>query len=306
MKAVRFFELGGPEVLCYDDVPEPDPGPGQALVRVAAIGVNHADVNMRYGKYFGRPVFPTTPGLEASGVVESVGEGVTDWKPGDEVMAIGTETYAEAFVVDAGSLYPIPDGFSLRDAAALPINFFTAWGLLHDVGGFEPGQSVIVTGATGGVGSALLQLLRHEGGRGLALVSGEPERELALKLGAEAAFIYHDEDWAEQARAAAGGDGVHLLLDGIGGDIFRAGWKTLRPYGRAVSFGAASLDAPQVTMKDVIRSHISFTGYFLPTMLRSREKTERMMAALYPAFTTGALKPLIGGVFPLSEAARCV
>ena len=301
MKAVRFHELGGPEILRIEEVPEPTPGLGQIRVQVAAIGVNFADVTMRYGQYFFRPTFPTTPGLEASGTVDAVGEGVTKWRVGDHVMAIGTETYAERFVVDAESAFPVPDGVDLRTAAALPINFFTAWGLLHDVGAFEPQQSVLIMAAAGGVGTALIQLVRREGGRPIAIAGNAEKLTMVSELGA-AAIFYWDESWPEQARAVAGGEGVDLLLDGVGGDHFRLGWRTLRPYGRAVAFGAASLDAQQVALKDVIRSHITFTGFYLPTMLRSRAKTDRMMAALYPDLTSDALKPVIGGTFPLAEA----
>jgi NADPH2:quinone reductase len=301
MKAVRFHELGGPEVLRCEDVADPLPGLGQIRIRVAAAGMNYADVVTRYGKYFGLPTFPATPGLEASGTIDMLGDGVEDWRVGDAVMVIGTEAYAEWMVADAVNTFPVPDGVDLVTAAAYPIIFFTAWGLLHDVGDFETGQSVLITAAAGGVGTALTQLVRHEGGKPIAVASDSRKIALSRDLGATFAVSYNDPEWPDRVREASGG-GVDLLLDGVGGEIFRKGFKLVKPYGRAVAYGAASLEAQQVGLRDVIRSHVSFTGFFLPTMLRSRQKRERMMAALYPAFSSRALKPLLGGVSPLADA----
>lgn len=302
MKAVRFHRLGGPDTLVYEDAPDPVPGPGQALLRVAGIGVSYADVSMRYSKYFGQPRLPQIPGLQASGIIEALGPGAEGWNVGDRVMAIVNDAYAEWVCAEIGSIYPAPEGLALREAAVVPIGFFTAWGLLYDVGGFAPGQTVIVTAAAGSTGSAILQMIRRGGGRAIGLVGASEKERDALAFGAEAAVSSRRPDRSEALERAVGPNGADLLLDGVGGPYFTAGWNALRRYGRAVSFGTSRFEPTQVAMGDVIRSHRSFTGFFLPTMLDDEEKVRLMREDLWPALASGALRPRIGGVWPLREA----
>ena len=230
-------EYGGPDRLALRDRPDPVPGPGEVLVRTAAIGLNFADLFVRSGAYPRTPRPPFVPGLEISGVVESSGAGVEGLAPGRRVVAVPVfGGHAEKVVVDARRVFPLPDGVDLVEAAAVPVVFLTAsyacrraW-----VGG---GDRVVVTAAAGGVGTALLQLLRERGARVLALAGSDEKLALCRKLGAEEAGVYGR---AEALLRRAFGGGADVVIDAIGGRLFRRLWRRLDVGGRYVLYGFAA------------------------------------------------------------------
>src|SRR5947209_10942870 len=196
MKAIVFAQTGGPEVLAQADVPKPDVRPGAVLIKNHAIGVNFADTRFRQGTYVVKPKLPDTPGLEAAGVIEAVGEGVTDLRPGQRVAAFASKTYAEYCVAPAFMVIPLPDAVSFVDGAAFPIQVLTAYHLLHTADSTGPGRSVLVHSAAGGVGLAAVQLARAAGARVLGTVSSDAKAPLVREHGAEAVINYATEKFA--------------------------------------------------------------------------------------------------------------
>jgi NADPH2:quinone reductase len=228
---------GGPERLVLRERADPEPGAGEVRIRTAAIGLNFADLFVRSGAYPRTPRPPLVPGLEVSGIVEAVGRGIDGFAPGDRVVAVPVfGGHAESVVADARRVFRVPDGVDLVEAAAVPVVFLTAWYACRRswVG---PGDRVVVTAAAGGVGSALLQLLRERGARTLAL-AGSPEKlGLCRQLGAEEAGVY---EHAEALVRRAFGGGADVVIDAIGGRLFRRLWRLLGVGGRYVLYGFAA------------------------------------------------------------------
>src|SRR6058998_3006236 len=186
MRAIVFAELGGPEVLSVAEVPKPELRPGMVLVKNHAVGVNFADTRFRQGTYAVKPRLPDTPGLEAAGTIEAVGEGVTNLRPGVRVAAFASKTYAEYCLAQAFMIIPLPDDVSFVDGAAFPIQVLTAYHLLHTAGSTGPGKSVLVHSAAGGVGLAAVQLAKIAGARVFGTVSSAAKADLVRECGADA------------------------------------------------------------------------------------------------------------------------
>ncbi|WBO61958.1 quinone oxidoreductase family protein [Streptomyces camelliae] len=239
MRAVEFQEYGGPEVLKVVQADIPEPGPGQVTVDTAYAGVNFADLKARAEGYRVQSL-PFRPGLEVSGRIRAVGQGVAGLRPGQEVVAfVSGGAYAEVVAADAATVFPLPEGVDLRTGAALPTVVPTAHALLHEVGRLRAGESVLVHGAAGGVGTAAGQLARAAGaGAVYGVVSTPDKAEYALKHGYDEVFTVGT--FAEDVRRATGGRGVDLVLDPVGGDTLRRGLDALAVFGRLVSYGNAS------------------------------------------------------------------
>lgn len=263
MRAIVIEEFGGPDVLRLVDVPEPAPGPGEITVAVAFAGVNFADIMART-KGYQVDALPFRPGLEVAGRVLAVGEGVTGHAPGDEVAAfVRGGGYAEIAVVPAASAFTVPAGLDLRTAATLPTVMPTAYGVLHDVARLREGDTVLVQGAAGGVGTVAGQLARLGGAKAVyGVVSSMDKAPHALKSGYDQVFL--DTDFDEKVRAATGGRGVDVALDAVGGETFRRTLAVTARFGRLVSFGNSGNAAPwQIGPGDVYPAARSVAGFSL-------------------------------------------
>ncbi|MFF7450672.1 MULTISPECIES: zinc-binding dehydrogenase [unclassified Streptomyces] len=303
MRAVEFQEYGGPEVLKAVERDVPEPGPGQVSIDVAYAGINFADLKARESGYR-VPALPFRPGLEVSGRVRSVGEGVTDLAVGQEVTAL-TEGggYADVAVANAVTVFPLPPGVDLRTGATLPTVAPTAYALVHAVGRLQPGETVLVQGAAGGIGTVVGQLAKAAGGTVYGVVSGAAKAAHAREHGYDEVFVG---DFEQPVRAATGGRGVDLALDPVGGDTFRASLAALSVFGRVVSFGNASgAPAWSVGQPELFPSGVSVAGFSILTLARTAPAALRALTG--QAFATvadGTVSLPVTAEFGLEEAAE--
>jgi NADPH:quinone reductase len=244
MKAIRIHSLGGPDVLELEEVPDPQPGEGQAAVRVEASGVNYVDVYFRTGLYR-MPALPFTPGQEAAGTVAAVGPGVTEVAVGDRVAYTGIQgSYAELAAVPAARLVKLPEGITTRQAAAAMLQGITAHYLAVSTYPLKPGDVCIVHAAAGGVGQLLCQIAKLRGARVFGTVSTEEKAKIAREAGADEVILYSQQDFSAEAKRLNGGKGVQVIYDGVGKATFDKGLDTLAPRGLMALFGQASGPVP--------------------------------------------------------------
>ena len=303
MKAIRVEEQGGPEVLKLEDIaPIEEPGPGQAIVRVVAAGVNFVDVGQRRGTY-PRQV-PFTPGVEGAGVVESVGEGVTNVKPSDRVAFTGVPgAYAEAIVVDASRLIPLPDHFTFEQGAAFPLQGITAHYLLHEFRQVKAGDFVLVHAAAGGMGGLLVQWAKHLGATVIGTTSNEEKARTARKAGAEHVIVYTDEDFVAETKRITNGHGADLIIDGVGRTTFKGNLEAVATRGHVVIFGAASGPAESISPNALMARAVSVCGGSLQNFIRTREELMRRASEVIEGIHQGWLKLNIA-VLPMEQASE--
>lgn len=260
MKAVQFSEHGEADVLQIVELPVPQPQPGEVLIKVAAAGVNYADVLQRKGTYPVPVTLPHVTGYEVAGRVEAVGEGVTHLQAGQRVMAmIQGGGYADYAISPAQQAFPLPDGLGDAEATALLVQGMTAVGLLR-TGNYS---SVLVLAAAGGVGSVLVQLAKNQGKQVIAAVGSEAKKAQALDFGADAAVSYADADWVQQVRDATGGQGVSASFDAVGGAVGAGALQTLGVGGTGVIYGAASGEPTMLAGQQLIGQLQTLRGYTL-------------------------------------------
>ncbi|MEU1446789.1 quinone oxidoreductase family protein [Streptomyces mirabilis] len=301
MRAVEIQEYGGPEVLRVVEAEVPTPGPGQVSIDVAYTGVNFADLKARADGYR-VPALPFVPGLEASGRVRALGAGVTGLAVGQQVAALTQGgAYADVVVADAVTVFPLPPGVDLRTGATLPTVLPTAYALIHTVGRLQPGETVLVQGAAGGVGTVLGQLASAAGaGAVLGVVSSEAKAEYAREHGYDEVFVTSSTtpSFAKEVREATGGRGVDLALDPVGGETLRASLDSLAPFGRLVSFGNASGAQPwQVGQPDLYPLALSVSGFSILTLAQTSPTELR-------ALTERAFRTVMDGVVSLPVTAE--
>ncbi|WP_399928086.1 zinc-binding alcohol dehydrogenase family protein [Streptomyces kanamyceticus] len=304
MRAVQFKEYGGPEVLEVVAAAVPEPGPGQVTVDVAYTGVNFADVKARSDGYR-VPALPHVPGIEVSGRVRAVGADVTGLRPGQEVAALTAGgAYAEVALADAATVFALPAGMDLRTAATLPTVLPTAHALVHEVGRLTAGESVLVQGAAGGVGTVVGQVAKAAGATVYGVVSGPAKAEYALKHGYDEVFV--GDTFAADARRATGGRGVDLALDPVGGDTFRQSLAALATFGRLVSFGNASGAEPwRVGQPELFPGAHTVSAFSILTLAQSAPEALRTLAGrAFRLVADGTVTLPVTAEFPLSEAAE--
>ncbi len=302
MKALRIHEIGGPEVLRYEEMPEPQVGPGKALIEVRAAGLNFADSRFIRGQYFVRPELPDVPGMEAAGTVIAVGPEVTGLSPGDRVIALARAAFAERMVARADTTYPIPADLDFERAAALGIQGLSAHHLLFLVGRLAPGESVWIQAAGGGVGTIAVQLAKRAGATVVAS-AGKEKHALLSELGADYVFDSRD-DVLRQIKGSIGS--VDVVLEMIGGtDQYKKSLAALRSRGRVVIYGAASGDT-RGTFEPIglMGKNLSFSGYHLTPLLAERELCAPPLAAMCDLAASGGLRVVLGGKYPLADGAR--
>jgi NADPH2:quinone reductase len=302
-KAIRIHAIGGPEVLLWEDVPKPEPGPGELLIRHEAIGLNFIDVYFRTGLYK-LPGFPAIIGQEGAGTVEAVGSDVTGFSPGDRIAYAGSlGAYATHRVLPADRAIKLPPDIDTRVAAAITLQGLTAHYLLHRTHQVKAGEKILVHAAAGGVGQLLCQWASHIGATVIGVVSTEPKAETARENGA-AHVIIGTRSLAADVRRITAGEMVPVVYDSIGRDTFLASLDCLAPLGLMVSYGNASGAVPPFELSLLsAKGSLFITRPSLATYAAKRPMLEKMAAELFQAVRDGILQPHINHTFPLSEAA---
>ncbi|HEX6246817.1 MAG TPA: NAD(P)H-quinone oxidoreductase [Nocardioidaceae bacterium] len=307
MRAVTASEPGGPEVLSLTELPDPAPGPGEVVIDVAATAVNRADTLQRQGKYPPPPGASDVLGLECSGTVSAVGEGVVDWRAGDEVCALlAGGGYAEKVLVPAGQVMPVPEGVDLVTAGGLPEVACTVWSNVFMVAGLQPGETLLVHGGAGGIGTMAIQLGKALGARVLT-TAGTPEKlELCRSLGADVAIDYREQDFVAEVRAATDGHGADVILDNMGAKYLDRNVSALATQGRLVIIGMQGGVKGELNIGKLLAKR----GAVIATALRSRPVEEKaaicaaVVEHVWPLVSDGTVRPIVHTTVPLAEAAR--
>jgi NADPH:quinone reductase len=303
MLAVRAARTGGPEVLEVVDVPVPEPGPGQLLIRHHAVGLNFIDTYQRSGLYPMR--LPAVLGQEGAGVVEAIGEDVKSWAIGDRVYAGQAGAYAEANVVSAARAIRLPVSISFEVAAAAMLKGMTAEFLLRRCYPLRAGETVLVHAAAGGVGSILVQWAKAIGAVVIGTVGSQAKADLVRGYGCDHVILYRDEDVAARVREITDGKGVPVVYDSVGKDTFEGSLASLGRRGVFVSYGNASGPAPAVEPIRFMRAgSLFFTRPTMADYTATRDELELSANAFFEVVATGAVKVEIGQTFPLREARR--
>lgn len=305
MKSVRFHVKGDPDVLVYEDVPKPRPAPGQVLLRIEAAGVNFADTVRRSGAPYPQPSpLPFTLGGECVGVVEEVGETSLENLLGQRMFAFpGGGCYSEYAVSPVDRLFPMPAGLDPVQAIALFVQGLSAALILKSAARMQPGETVLVQGAAGGVGLLAVQLAKIYGAaRVIGAASSHAKRELAAQHGADITVDYTNDSWAEQVRDATQGQGVDVVLEMTGGSIGRESLKLLAPFGRSIVYGVAGKEPLILDTGDLPPGNHTVAGFFLRPYLGRRELIEGLLQEFGDFVESGKLRIHVGGVFPLQRA----
>ncbi|MGD0074780.1 MAG: quinone oxidoreductase [Candidatus Binataceae bacterium] len=303
MKAITFNQLGGPEVLKLDEVPKPELKPGKVLVKNRAIGVNFADILFRQGQYVTMARLPDSPGLEGAGVVEAVGEGVENIKPGDRVAYISVKTYAEYALAPAAQVIPIPDFMSFEEGAAFPIQVLTAYHMLNTTHRTTPDQVVLVHSAAGGVGLVAVQIAKSIGAHVIGTVSSESKAELVKAYGADAVINYATHDFAAEAMRITNNRGVDLILDAVGEPTLKMDLRCMAPFGHLIVYGRAGGAPEPLNLFALFEKSLTVSGFVLYTVSSRPQLMRQGIEATFQLMRGGRLRLLIGDTFPLEQAA---
>ena len=304
MRAVIATEPGGPEVLTLTELPDPLPAPGEVVLAVTATAVNRADLLQRQGFYPPPPGASDVLGLECSGIVSKVGEEVTGWQVGDQACALlAAGGYASQVAVPAGQLMPVPDGVSLVDAAALPEVACTVWSNVFMVAGLQPGETLLVHGGAGGIGTFAIQAAVALGARVAATAGSAEKRAVCERLGAEVTIDYREEDFVEVLRGRGGAD---VILDNMGAKYLGRNVDALATEGRLVVIGMQGGTKGELDLATLLRKR----GAVIATSLRARPTEEKAAICasvtehVWPLVADGRIAPVIHTKLPLSEVAQ--
>jgi NADPH2:quinone reductase len=302
MKAIHVHEFGGPEVLRLEEVATPKPGPGEVLVRMHATGVNPVETYIRAGKYARLPELPYTPGNDGAGVVEQAGTDVSEFKTGDRVYTAGslTGTYAEFVLCKKEQVHPLPANVSFAQGAAIGTPYATAYRGLFQRADAEPGETVLVHGASGGVGTAAVQLARARGLRVFGTAGTDKGLKLAREQGAHEVFDHRAPDHFEKVMKASGGRGIDVIVELLANVNLGKDLTILAKGGRVVVIG--SRGPVEINPRDTMQRDADIRGMVLPNTPPA--ELASIHAALVAGLENGALRPVIGKEFPLAEAAQ--
>ena len=294
MKAIQITEFGGPDVMHLVDLDDPKAAEGFELIEVSAIGINYADTHQTENSYLSPQKLPMIPGGE---VVGTTSKGVRVLAPTDG------GGYAQKAVAHPASMIPIPDGVSDEQALCMLIQGSTAWHILKTVGHLQPGETVVVHAAGGGVGTIAIQLAKMWGAKVIAVASSESKRALATSLGADAVVEATHENLGEAIRAANGGKRVNLILEMVGGKTFDDSLEILAPFGRLVTYGMASRVAPtMIQPATLMGGSKTIVGFWLLHCFGKKELMNDVIEQLFALVVEGKLKPVIGATYPLTQA----
>lgn len=305
MKAVRYHAFGGPEVLRWEDAPEPRVGPEDVLIKVEAAGVNFADLMRREGRYHFKDGFPAMLGTEAAGVVVRAGERSPGFKPGDRVLCRSSVPgcQAELVAVPAAQTFAMPPTCSFVEGAAIPVVFLTAYHLLKTLAPLRPGETVLIHAAASGVGTVAIQLAKRWGARVLATASSADKLLLAKRLGADECINYTAQDFVAEARRMTQGRGVDRVLECVGGDVLTKSVTALAPGGRLMIYGRASGALPPLAAEELFAKNLQVNGLNIggaPWEFRQHRAGLEECLALVAA---GSVKPVISAVLAMSRVA---
>jgi len=304
MNCIEIREPGGPDVLEMTTRPVPVPQFEEVQIRVTAAGVNRPDCIQRQGHYAPPPGVTDIPGLEVAGIISALGDGVTGWNVGDKVAAlVAGGGYGEFVVAPIQQCLPVPDGLSMVEAAALPETFFTVWTNVFERGALKSGETFLVHGGSSGIGTTAIQVARQMGARVMATAGSAEKCEACLKLGAERAVNYREEDFVEVAKEF-GGKGVDVILDMVGGDYIARNIKALAPDGRLVNIAFLQGSKAEVNFMPVMLKRLTLTGSTLrpQTIKRKGEIAAALKEHVWPLIAEGTVRPVVHETFDLSQA----
>jgi NADPH:quinone reductase len=297
MRAIQMQEFGGPEVLQLVELPTPEPAEGEVLIKVGRAGLNYADTHQRTNSYLAKAMLPLIPGSEVAGVREDTGERV--------VALCGSGGYAEYATAPGALTFPIPDGVDDGTALALLLQGLTAWHLYKTCARVQPGESVVIIAAAGGVGSLAVQLGKPLGaGRVVAVASSKEKRDLTLGLGADVAVDAAPEGLAERLVEANLGEKVDAVFEMAGGRVFEECMSALAPFGRCVTYGIASEEPNTVSTGSLMRRSQAVVGFWLMDCIGRPAMIDDALADLFARVAAGELRVVVGGTYPLADAAQ--
>jgi NADPH2:quinone reductase len=316
MKALLSKEVGGPDTLVLEEVEAPQAKPGFAVVTVKAVGVNFPDVLIIEDKYQFKPTRPFAPGGEVAGIVKTVGEGVTHVKPGDRVLGNGGwGGMAEELALEASRLVKIPDSMPFDEAAAFIMTYGTSWHALKDRAELQPGQSLLVLGAAGGVGLAAVELGKAMGARVIAAASTQEKVDFCKQHGADEGVVYgrgpFDRDGQKQLaqtfKDAVGANGVDVIYDAVGGDYAEPALRSIAWEGKYLVVGFAAGDIPKIPLNLTLLKGCQIMGVFWGSWVsRNPERHQVGVAELLKMYSDGKIKPFVSERFPLARAAEAI
>jgi putative PIG3 family NAD(P)H quinone oxidoreductase len=307
MRAVVASGPGGPEVLSLGEAPDPQPGPGEVVIAVAATAVNRPDLLQRAGHYPPPPGASDVLGLECSGTIAALGEGVTGWSVGEECCALlAGGGYAERVACPAGQVMPVPTGVSLEQAASLPEVACTVWSNVFMIAGLQPGEWFLVHGGAGGIGSMAIQLGTAIGARVLATAGSAEKLAQCTELGAEFAIDYKQQDFVSEVKAATGGHGADVVLDNMGASYLMRNIDALATEGRLVVIGLMGGAKGEIDLNQLMTKRAALVS----TRLRPRPVEEKaaicaaVVEHVWPLVADGRVRPVVNATLPLAEAGR--
>ena len=303
MRAIEITKPGGPEVLQMTQRPMPTAGHGQVVLKVAYAGVNRPDALQRAGMYAPPPTASDLPGLEASGTIVAIGDGVAGLSIGDQVCALlPGGGYAEYVMTPAAHCLPVPEGLSLKEAACLPETFFTVWSNVFTRGGLKAGERFLVHGGSSGIGTTAIQLANAFGARVFATAGSAEKCAACLALGAEKAINYKEEDFVEVMKAEGGAD---LILDMVGGDYIPRNVKVLANDGRLVQIAFLQGPVVELNFAMMMMKRLTITGSTLRPQsdLAKARIAQDLREVVWPLIASGKIKPVMDSTFDFSEAA---
>jgi putative PIG3 family NAD(P)H quinone oxidoreductase len=310
MKAVVLAAFGGPEQLALAEVPDPEPKPGEVLLDVAATAVNRADLHQRAGNYPPPPGASDILGLECSGTIAALGDGVTGWQVGDEVCALlAGGGYAERVCVPAAQLMPVPAGVDLVDAAALPEVTNTVWSMVFDgapAAHLTVGESFLVHGGSSGIGTMAIQLAAAQGARVFATAGSQAKLDACRAFGADVAINYREQDFAEVVAAETGGAGVDVILDTVGAKYLPANVRSLALGGRLVVIGMVGGAVGELNLGALMarRASVFAAGLRARPIEQKAAIVAGTVAHVWPSIESGRVRPVIDRILPLADAAE--
>ncbi|OUW81306.1 MAG: NADPH:quinone oxidoreductase [Gammaproteobacteria bacterium TMED222] len=308
MKAYVCREFGPVESHKVEEIADPRAEAGQVVVDVKAAGVSFPDVLIVQGKYQFQPPFPFSPGGEIAGIISEVGEGVVDWKIGDRVIAMtGNGGIAEKVVAFEMTLMPLPETMDFKDGAAFPLNYGTTYHALKQRGQLQAGETLLVTGAGGGVGTTAIEIGKAMGARVIAAASTDEKLEIAKNLGADEVINYSDGELKEKVKALTDGLGADVIYDPIGGDIFMQCMRCINWKGRVLVIGFASGPIPEVPINLALLKGCSIVGVFWGRFTGAEpEENSQNFDELFALHAEGKLKPQITKSYSLDDAAEAI